>query len=185
MKVYSKIKRNPKKLESILLIMISIYIIGVVIGSFLMYLDKNSSNFLLTILENSAAMSIAGEISVFSSFKNLFNDIIFFIVICLFKYSGVLKILTSSVPLIYGMKNAVLYSMASLNGVNFIKIISNLTIKDTAISFLLILYSASVLTEIIKQKENVKYDIKVLLAYIIAVFSIYIIDIGLKLIILL
>ncbi len=184
MKMYNKIKRSKKKLDNILIIMISIYILGVIIGSFLIYIDKDSSNFLITILKNSMAISISEEVSVFSSFQNLFNDIIFFLLICLLKYSGVLKILTSSIPLIYGMKNSILYSMASINGMNFIKILSSLTIKDTAISFLLILYSASVLNEIIKEKEDIKYDLKILLAYIIAVFSIYIIDVGLKMLIL-
>ncbi len=179
--INNKFKKNKSKLDNILLIMILIYILGVILGCFLIYIYKDSSNFLLTILKNSISISLIEEISVFSWAKNLMNDAVFFILVFLFKYSGVLKIFTSSIPLLFGVKNAIQYCMANINGVNLFKILMNFTIKDTAISFLC---TSAVLSEIIKQKEDIKYDFQLLSAYLVALLSVYIIDVGLKMLIL-
>ncbi len=184
MKINNKFKKSKTRLENILIIMIAIYIFGVVLGCFLMFIDKDSSSFLITIIKNSFSMNLASELSVFFWIKSLFNDAIFFSLIFLLKYSGVLKVLTSSIPLFLGVRNALQYSAANINNINLIEILASFVLKDTAISFLLILCTSAVISEIIKQKDDIKYDFRIFVAYIVAITSVYLIDISLKMIML-
>ncbi len=180
MKIKKKTIRNQTKLEKILLAVISVYILGIIVGCIIMCIDKESSNFLLTILKNSAYVLVNESISVFSVVKYFINDAVFFLLIFLLKYSGILKNSVSCIPLFLGIKNAIRYCMANISGINLINILINFAVRDTAISFLLILYCAAVMSEIIKKRDDIKYDTQIFLAYISAVLFVYIIDSGLK-----
>ncbi len=176
----SKIKRINKNKDYIFIFVCSLYFLGMILGCILFFASDENSNFLIVIFKNIVLNAFNNNISLFSFFLNLVNDFLFFILIITLKYSGVLKILNSCIPLIFAIKNAAIYSAAIILDIDILNILIVYIIKDTAIAFLLIIYTANILKEIINQKNNFKADIKIFSAFCAAIFFIHIIDVSLK-----
>lgn len=118
------------------------------------------------------------------SARFLARDIIFILLILTFKYSGVLKGLCLCIPFIMAVQNTCIYTIFIYKvKVSVFNLIFNYILKDTAVSFMIILYLYVIVTDIVYGRTNIKKDMKKTLIYSTGIILIYIIDTVIKMVI--
>ena len=155
-----KEKQNNTDIEKYIFILLIIaYISGIISGC--CFIFKNPDNI---------------ELTKYLTLNNTITFVIYLISAFLLKYSGVLCCFICFLPFLNGIQNSVYYSKILLfsNDINLYLNILN-SIKDTAISLLLILYLLVIISQIICRKYNIKKDIKCFTTYIISSILIYVI----------
>ena len=175
-------KRNKyyykKLIFSLLLI---IYITGLCTGCLFALKNTDNLHFVQKVMFiekyiNNENMLFSGQYITFLS-----RDLLCLIIITLLKYCGLMKGLCAIVPFVMSAQNAGLYVILMYkNKISFFKIIFEVMLKDTAVSFIIILYCYIIIQEIRICKENHKKDIKMMLVYISVIISVYVIDMVVK-----
>lgn len=112
--------------------------------------------------------------------KSAARDISFILIMLTLKYSGVLKGMCLCVPFITALQNGCIYVVNYIKGKSLKSLIFEYIIKDTAISFLIILFCYVIISEIISGRKNIKKDRQKTSVYIIGILRVYIIDYVIK-----
>ncbi len=172
-------KKNQSKV--IFYIILILYISGLVSGC--LFALKNSENLdfvkIITLTEN---LSQRPNNTVFGAYIRCFiRDILCICFLLIYKYSGVLKSLCITVPFILGLQNSCIYLSNYINGEGAGEIVFRYILKDTAISFFVIMYCMVIVSDIINSRSNIKKDYYKLAVYLIGVFIVYVIDFIIKL----
>ena len=169
-----KIKYNYKKL--IFSVLLIIYLIGLCTGC--CFALKNADNFsFVQKVTFTEKMIKSGNNSIFS----LCRDILLITAVIVLKYSGILKGLCAVVPFIMSVQNSSLYTVRLCSEkTGFFSLLFNVILKDTAVSFLILIYCYITVNDIISGRQSPKNDMKKRIIYITGIILIYIIDFAIK-----
>ncbi len=178
-----KTKLNRIQTGKILfMVVMLIYFSGLCSGC--IFALKNAENKAFVSLITGTEKLLAGEnTGFFSAYISMYTrDIIIFIFILVFKYSGVLKGLSICPVFVYALQNSCIYSVYYSNINSVLNMIFKFALKDTAVSFLLTIFCYITLKDIADNRYNHKKDIKKITVYLVGITAIYSIDFILKLI---
>lgn len=167
-----------KLIFSVLLI---IYFAGLCAGC--AFALKNTDNFdfvkKVTFIENLANVEKSSVLA--HSVRFLLRDIILIISVIIFKYSGILKGLCLCVPFIMAVQNSCLYTVLMYQvKTGIFNLIFHYILKDTAVSFVVIIYTFIIINELLRGRERPQKDIRRTFVYIRGIFIIYVIDFAVK-----
>ena len=180
--VNNNLKISKNKLEKMLFAsLILIYRSGICCGSIFALKSQDNLDFISNIIFNVNDNKIqnTGFLGLYS--KNITRDIIYLLCILIMKYAGILKGLCICIPFIMSIQNAVIYMIKYLEEGSVFALI-RFILKDTAVSFMVLLFCYVVVTDIIYEKYEVKKDIKKLTVYISGIIIIYIIEYTIRII---
>lgn len=147
------VKKNKKSYANAeihtLILLLSAYLLGVCIGCFYVYSNKSNAIFSLNVINSYAA-----------------KNILYFVAALILKYSGILSGIICILPVFIGIQNSIYYCSYILNSTDKIIYTTILTvIKDSALTFLLILYIIVIVSQILNQKYVLKKDLKYFAVY--------------------
>jgi len=171
-------KRQLKKI--LFCVLIIIYTAGLCAGC--LYACKNGQKSILfsdTFLEGYETKT-AKNMLLACSVRFLIKDIIMLLSIFVLKYSGVLKGLCAAVPFVFSLQEGYVYICLHNLNLKLFDLLLFFTVKDTAVSFILIIFCFVIIYDIICQKENPKKDFQKLMIYISGILCVYIVDITVK-----
>lgn len=185
--VYKNRKKKINRFQTrkmIFACILLIYCAGLAAGC--TYAAKNNFN-IGSMLSGSLYKSyrIMDKSQVFDYCASFFvRDILCICSVTVFKYSGILKGFSIGVPFIFSVQNAGIYTMLlHRRQTGIFQLIFIYILKDSAITFLLLMLCYVTVNEIIQNRYNAQRDVKVLSVYCLGVLFIYIIDFAVKILI--
>lgn len=163
---------------------IFLYFLGLCVGC--MFAVKNTDNWdyvkRITDIEKLTFKSNTPFFKVYR--QQILHSISFIALALIFKYSGILKSMTVVIPFVLAIQNSCVYTVLLVDGeFSIYRLLFEHTLKNTAISFVIILYVYIMIKEILSGREHIKKDIKKLLIYCTTIFFVYLIDYLIKTII--
>ena len=185
--VYKNRKKKINRFQArkmIFACLLLIYCAGLTAGcTYAVKSDFNIGNMLTEPLyENYRIMDKAQVFDYCISF--FMRDIICICSVTVLKYSGILKGFSIGVPFIFSVQNAGIYTMLLHSGqANMFQLIFFYILKDSAITFLLLMLCYVTASDIVQNRYDNRKDIKVLSVYCLGVLFIYVIDFAVKILI--
>ena len=183
-KNYNNVKNKTRSRKAVFYILIFIYIFGLVTGC--MFTLKNTENleFVKKITLTESLFTDKSDNYIIHSSKFIIRDVILLLFVLIFKYSGILKGLSSCIPAILSIQNSSVYAALMIDKkISVFNLMFNYIIKDTAISFLILSYCFIIFNEIIEAKENPERDIKRFSIYLSGIIVVYLLNFLIKLVV--
>ena len=165
-------------------LIIFLYFLGLCAGS--IFAVKNADNWdFIKRVTNIENLTFQSKIPFFKLYKQyILNNISFVALVLIFKYSGILKSMAAVIPFILAIQNSCVYIILLADSqLSIYALLFEHILKNTAVSFIIVLYVYTIIKEILSGREDVKKDIKKLLIYWITILGIYLIDYLIKAII--
>ena len=183
--LYKKAAKKPDKIyirNLIFIVLLGIYIGGLCAGCAFALKNEQNLSFVQKITFTSGFSALSQGINPAIDYSAIFRDTICILMLLLLKYSGILKGFTLTIPFIMAIQNGSIYT-SLLNNSQISMLIITLTnvLRDSAVIFLVLIFSSIIVRDIIDEKENYKKDIRLSLVYGLSVVFIYMIDYSVKL----
>lgn len=175
----NKILLNRNKIIVVFLILI--YISGIFSGCAFAFKNAENLIFVQKVLDIEKIIKSLNSGNLTSLLKYIFRDFALLCAIIILKYSGVLKGIVISIPFAYAVQNTCIYICAIFNKTTtFFNLIFSYLLKDIAVGMIIIVYTYSIIIEILNDRYNLKKDSIRLIIHTVAVTFIYVVDFSVK-----
>ena len=167
MKNKSRIIDKKRNINVILLfvVILSIYTFGLLAGCNFVYKDSRNMEYVQNII------SVSKNNLLF-----FLKDIFLILLIYKLKYSGLFSGLNICVPFIYAVQNSCIYTLQHCLKSDIFELFMLHLIKDTAIAFIIIMYSCIALNDTLKRNGNRGKDKTKVIVYICGISLVHIIN---------